>query len=84
MLNTLLNTSLSTFFTAVAGMIVISGSWLAVQRLWQRHVPEQDDGSGDALAGRSGCHGCKCGPAGCERKLAQLPDELKEVSRYAP
>jgi len=80
----MVNTLLGTLLTAVAGMIVISGSWLAVQRLWQRHVPEQDDGSGDALAGRSGCHGCICSPTGCERKLAQLPDELKEVSRYAP
>jgi len=88
MLNTLLNTSLSTFFTAIGGMIVISCGWLAVQRLWLRQFPGPlapgGDGDGDALAGRSGCHGCKCGPAGCERKLAQLPDELKEVSRYAP
>ena len=80
----MVNTLLGTLLTAVAGMIVISGSWLAVQRLWQRHVPEQDDGSGDALAGRSGCHGCTCGPTGCERELAQSPDELKEASRHAP
>jgi hypothetical protein len=75
---------LGTVLTAVAGMIVISGSWLAVQRLWQRHFPERGDGSDDALAGRSGCHGCNCGPAGCERESAQLPDQPKEVTNHAP
>jgi hypothetical protein len=78
------STLVSTFLTALAGMILISGGWLAVQRLWQRHFPERGDGSDDALAGRSGCHGCNCGPAGCERELAQLPDEPKEVSSDAP
>jgi len=62
---------LSTFFTAIAGMMVISCFWLAVQRLWLRHFRETAEpggAGGDALAGRSGCHGCNCGPAGCERE----------------
>jgi hypothetical protein len=49
-------------------MIAISCFWLAVQRLWQRQFPEHDAGDGDALAGRSGCHGCNCGPDHCERE----------------
>ena len=76
----------STFLTAIAGMIVISCGWLAVQRLWLRQFPDSPaaDGDADALAGRSGCHGCKCDPTACERELAQLPDKLKEASGYAP
>ena len=74
----------STFLTAIAGMIVISGGWLAVQRLWLRQFPDSPAAGGDALAGRSGCHGCNCDPTACERKLAQLPDKLKEASGYAP
>jgi hypothetical protein len=75
---------LSTFLIAIAGMIAISCSWLAVQRLWQRHFPEYSDGNDDALAGRGGCHGCNCGPAGCERESAQLPIKPKEVTNHAP
>jgi hypothetical protein len=78
----------STFFTAIAGMIVISCGWLAVQRLWLRQFPDSlapgGNVDGDALAGRSGCHGCKCDPTACERELTPLPDKLKEASGYAP
>jgi hypothetical protein len=59
---------LTTFFTAIAGMIFISCAWLAVQRLWQRQFPEHNGGDGDALAGRSGCSGCNCAPDHCERE----------------
>ena len=76
---------LSAFLTAVAGMIIISAAWLAVQRLWQRHFPEQTDSQGDALAGRSGCHGCNCGPAGCERSAEQQrPIHPKQITNHAP
>jgi hypothetical protein len=78
----------STFLTAIAGMIVISCGWLAVQRLWLRQFPDSPapggNADGDALAGRSGCHGCKCDPTACERELTPLPDKLKEASGYAP
>ena len=63
--------------TATASMVVITCAWLAVQRLWQRQFPGQGDG--DALAGRSGCHGCNCSPETCEREFA--PDNNpKEVT----
>jgi hypothetical protein len=74
----------STFLTAIAGMIVISGGWLAVQRLWLRQFGQRGDAGEDALAGRSGCHGCNCDPTACERELAPLPDKLKEASGHAP
>ncbi len=61
-----MTTTLTTFLTAIAAMIVISCCWLAVQRLWQRQFPE--DGDGDALAGRGGCTGCHCSPDRCERQ----------------
>ena len=75
---------LSTFLTAIAGMIIISCAWLAVQRLWQRHFPERVDSSGDALAGRSGCHGCNCSPNQCERETAPLSNKPEEGSTHAP
>jgi hypothetical protein len=84
----MLHTLLSPFLTAIVGMIVISCGWLGVQRLWLRQFPDSPapggDADGDALAGRSGCHGCNCDPTACERKLAQLPDKLKEANGYAP
>ena len=51
---------LTTYLTALAGMVVISCCWLAVQRLWQRQFPEHGAADNDALAGRSGCQGCNC------------------------
>ena len=70
---------LSSYLIAIAGMIFIACVWLAVQRLWQRHFPEHGAvGEADALAGRSGCHGCNCAPSHCERDLPrpqQLPKE---------
>ena len=70
---------LSSYLTAIAGMITIACLWLAVQRLWQRHFPEHGPvGEKDALAGRSGCHACNCAPSHCERDLPrprQLPTE---------
>jgi hypothetical protein len=52
-----------------------------VQRLWQRHFPEHAaGGEEDALAGRSGCHGCNCGPSQCERKTARPQQHPEEVS----
>jgi hypothetical protein len=52
---------LTTYLTAILGMAIISGCWLAVQRLWLRHFPQQCAGQqSDALAGRSGCHNCNC------------------------
>jgi hypothetical protein len=59
---------LITFLTAIACMIVISCCWLAVQRLWWQQFSEDDTGEGDALAGRSGCHGCNCTTDHCEGK----------------
>jgi len=58
-----------TYLTALLCMIVISGAWLAVQRLWQRHFPEYGGaGDEDALAGRGGCHACDCDGDSCERE----------------
>lgn len=72
---------LSSYFTGIAGVIVIACGWLAVQRLWQRHFPEHAaGGEEDALAGRSGCHGCNCGPSQCERKTARPQQHPEEVS----
>ena len=54
---------LTTYLTALAGMVVISCCWLAVQRLWQRQFPDHGGADNDALAGRSGCQGCDCKPS---------------------
>ena len=72
---------LSSFLIAIAGIVTIACFWLAVQRLWQRHFPEQGAvGETDALAGRGGCHGCNCAPSHCERDLPP-PQPLPKEGR---
>jgi hypothetical protein len=56
---------LLTCLKTLALMTVLTCAWLAVQRLWQRHMPEQATGD-DALANRTGCHGCSCENARCQ------------------
>ena len=61
---------------AIAGLAVavMAAGWVAVQLAWRRVFPPGCHGDPDALAGRSGCHGCDeekdCGretaPAGKE------------------
>jgi hypothetical protein len=74
---------LTNYLTALAGMLIISCSWLAVQRLWQRQFPEHDSGDGDALAGRSGCHACDCAPSRCERESDTLSSPSQPSSQQA-
>ena len=72
---------LTSYLTAMACMIAITCFWLAVQRLWQRHFPEHGaEGEEDALAGRSGCHGCNCAPSHCERPPARPQQHPEEGS----
>jgi hypothetical protein len=44
---------------AMLGMAVVLGAWLAVQRLFCASLPGASADE-DALAGRTGCHGCNC------------------------
>jgi hypothetical protein len=55
------------YLTAILFMAVLTGSWLGVQRLWRRYVPEGGPAADDALANHGGCHGCTCHEKGCER-----------------
>ena len=81
---------MATYLTAVASMIVLMSLWLAVQRLWRRSFypedgsPGQDAADDDALANRSGCHGCKCDLSRCETVSSTLNETTTEVSRHAP
>ena len=74
---------LSAYLTAVTGMVVISCAWLAVQRLWQKYFPENGGDDPDALAGRSGCHNCDCGPTGRERSTTRTTHPLEDTT-HAP
>jgi len=67
----------------MAFMTVLSCLWLVVQRLWQRHVPEQGFAGGDALSNRSGCHGCSCDQAVCEEPGVNT-NTTTEVDSNAP
>ncbi len=49
---------MSNYLTGITLLILISGLWLLVQRLWLRQFPQAGDP--DALAHRSGCHNCAC------------------------
>ncbi|MCA8975957.1 MAG: hypothetical protein KDC98_14640 [Planctomycetes bacterium] len=43
---------------AMAGIAVILGAWLAVQRAWRAAFPDATEA--DALARHGSCHGCGC------------------------
>lgn len=55
------------YLTAILFMALVTGGWLAVQRLWRQYVPENGAVADDALANHGGCHGCSCSESGCER-----------------
>lgn len=42
---------------AMVGMAALLAAWLAVQRLFATRAGRANE---DALAGRTGCHGCGC------------------------
>jgi hypothetical protein len=54
------------YLTAMVSVAALGALWVTVQRLWQRHFPDRGSPGGDALANRSGCHGCGCHGADCE------------------
>ena len=47
---------ISLYLTGLTAMLIILLAWVAVQIAWRRAFPAGRDP--DALAGRSGCHGC--------------------------
>ena len=56
---------------ALVALAALTAAWLAVQLAWRRAFPAEG-GDPDALAGRLGCHGCRCEQP-CERRAAQGP-----------
>jgi hypothetical protein len=82
----MLTTYLTAVFTATVSMIVITCFWVTVQRLWRSQFPTQESGDDDALANRSGCHGCNCAPSNCQREkntrneTTTLNEKTREVS----
>ena len=71
---------LMTYFTAIASMIAITCFWVAVQRLWRGQFPAAEE---DALANRSGCHGCSCEQTGCQRENINPNKTTAEVREHA-
>ena len=45
------------YIIGIGAVLLLSTAWIAVQRAWRRSFPD-GGGDPDALAGRSGCHGC--------------------------
>ncbi len=56
---------LTSYLTGVLIIVALTVAWVGVQRAWRRAFPE-GSGDPDALAGRTGCHGCNCTDV-CER-----------------
>ena len=54
------------YIVGIGALLLLSTAWVGVQRAWRRSFPEAGDDP-DALAGRSGCYGCR-GAADCKRK----------------
>ena len=45
------------YIVGVGAVLLLSTAWIGVQRAWKRSFPDSV-ADPDALAGRSGCHGC--------------------------
>lgn len=45
------------YIIGVGAFVLLSAAWLGVQRAWRRSFADVGNDP-DALAGRSGCHGC--------------------------
>ena len=45
------------YIIGVGAILLLSTAWVGVQRAWRRSFADVGDDP-DALAGRSGCHGC--------------------------
>ncbi len=56
---------LTSYLTGILIIVALTVAWVGVQRAWRRAFPE-GSGDPDALAGRTGCHGCNCTDV-CER-----------------
>jgi hypothetical protein len=64
------------YIIGVGAFVLLSAAWLGVQRAWRDAFPEAGDDP-DALAGRSGCHGCG-NPGQCSRGQKSGACEFKE------
>jgi len=54
------------YLIGVGAILLVSTAWVGVQRAWRKSFPH-DGGDPDALAGRSGCHGCD-NTEGCQTR----------------
>jgi hypothetical protein len=45
------------YIIGVGAFVLLSAAWVGVQRAWRQSFSDFGDDP-DALAGRSGCHGC--------------------------
>jgi len=67
------------YIIGVGAFALLSAAWLGVQRAWRSAFPETGDDP-DALAGRSGCHGCS-NPGQCSRGRQSGACEAQEEKR---
>lgn len=54
------------YVVGIGALLLVFVAWVGVQRAWRKSVPDVE-GDPDALAGRTGCYGCR-GAAECERR----------------
>ncbi len=64
------------YIVGVGALLLLSAAWLGVQRAWKRSFADSSE-EPDALAGRSGCHGCT-GSSDCHRKGINRACEAQE------
>jgi hypothetical protein len=63
------------YLIGLAGIVLLSVAWLAVQSGWRKVFPSVASDP-DALAGRMGCHGC-AGPTDCVDGCNEVEEELR-------
>jgi hypothetical protein len=72
------------YLMGIGVTVGIATGWLVVQNFWRRSFPDSgSDGgaTGDALAGRLGCHGCGECENDCERAGGQGRQPVEEDER---
>ena len=64
------------YIIGVGAILLLSTAWIGVQRAWRRSFADLGDDP-DALAGRSGCHGCN-DSEGCQRGAESAASEAQK------
>ena len=61
---------LESYAIGLSGIVLVAVTWVGVQSAWRKVFPGVGSDT-DALAGRTGCHGCRERSASCDGATAE-------------